>query len=82
VNGQKVNIASYQVGADDVVSVNEKSRSQLRIQAALQLSVQRAPIDWVDVDIEKMEGVFRRSPDRNELPQEINENLIVELYSK
>ena len=82
VNGQKVNIASYQVGADDVVSVNEKSRSQLRIQAALQLSVQRAPIDWVDVDIEKMEGVFRRPPDRNELPQEINENLIVELYSK
>ena len=82
VNGQKVNIASYQVGADDVVSVNEKSRSQLRIQAALQLSVQRAQIDWVDVDIEKMEGVFRRPPDRNELPQEINENLIVELYSK
>ncbi len=82
VNGQKVNIASYQVGADDVVSVNEKSRSQLRIQAALQLSVQRAQIDWVDVDIEKMEGVFRRSPERNELPQEINENLIVELYSK
>ena len=82
VNGQKVNIASYQVGADEVVAVNEKSRSQLRIQAALQLSVQRAQIDWVDVDIEKMEGVFRRPPDRNELPQEINENLIVELYSK
>ncbi len=82
VNGQKVNIASYQVRADDVVSVKEKSRAQLRIQAALQLSVQRTPIDWVDVDIEKMEGVFRRPPDRNELPQEINENLIVELYSK
>ncbi len=82
VNAQKVNIASYQVAADDVVSVVEKSRGQLRIQAALQLAIQRAPVDWVDVDIEKMEGVYRRSPDRNELPQEINENLIVELYSK
>ena len=82
VNGQKVNIPSYQVRAEDVVSVTEKSRGQLRIQAALQLSVQRQQVDWVDVNIEKMEGVFRRTPDRSELPQEINENLIVELYSK
>ena len=82
VNGQKVNIPSYQVRAEDAVSVTEKSRGQLRIQAALQLSVQRQQVDWVDVNIEKMEGVFRRTPDRSELPQEINENLIVELYSK
>ena len=82
VNGQIVNIASYIVSADDVVAVNEKSRSQMRIQAALQLASQRAPVEWVDVDPSKMEGVFRRLPDRQELPVEINENLIVELYSK
>jgi small subunit ribosomal protein S4 len=82
VNGRSVNIPSYQVRAEDVVAVTEKARAQLRVQAALQLSVQRPPIDWVSVDVEKMEGVFKRGPDRAELPQEINENLIVELYSK
>jgi len=82
VNGQSVNIPSYQVSPEDVVSVTEKSRGQLRIQAALQLASQRAPVEWVDVDSTKMEGVFRRHPDRAELPTEINENLIVELYSK
>jgi small subunit ribosomal protein S4 len=82
VNGRKVNIPSYQVSPDDVVSVAEKARSQLRIQSALQLASQRAPVDWVDVDGSKMEGVFKRLPDRGELPSEINENLIVELYSK
>jgi small subunit ribosomal protein S4 len=82
VNGGIVNIASYQVKPDDVVAVAEKSRAQLRIQAALQLAAQRGQVDWVDVSAEKMEGVFKRLPDREELPAEINENLIVELYSK
>ncbi len=82
VNGQKVNIPSYQVRPEDVVSVTEKARAQLRIQSALQLAGQRAPVDWVEVDASKMEGVFKRVPDRSELPPEINENLIVELYSK
>lgn len=82
VNGQKVNIPSYQVAPEDVVTVTEKSRAQLRIQSALQLASQRAPIDWVDVDATKMEGTFKRAPDRSELPPDINENLIVELYSK
>jgi len=82
VNGRPVNIASYQVSPEDVVSVTEKARAQLRIQSALQLAGQRAPIDWVDVDATKMEGVYKRVPDRSELPPEINENLIVELYSK
>lgn len=82
VNGQKVNIPSYQVKAEDVISVTEKARAQLRIQSALQLASQRAPVDWVEVDATKMEGVFKRVPDRSELPPEINENLIVELYSK
>ena len=82
VNGQSVNIPSYQVSPEDVVSVAEKSRGQLRIQSALQVAGQRAPVEWVDVDATKMEGVFKRLPDREELPAEINENLIVELYSK
>ena len=82
VNGSLVNIPSYQVTADDVVGVSEKARGQLRIQSALQLASQRAPVEWVDVDPTKLEGVYRRPPDREELPPEINENLIVELYSK
>jgi small subunit ribosomal protein S4 len=82
VNGRPVNIPSYQVAPEDVVSVSEKSRAQLRISSALQLASQRAPVDWVDVDATKMEGVFKRQPDRSELPPDINENLIVELYSK
>ena len=82
VNGRSVNVPSYEVQAEDVVAVQPKSREQLRIKAALQLASQRAPVEWVDVDPEKMEGVYRRVPDRAELPAEINENLIVELYSK
>ena len=79
VNGGIVNIASYQVKADDIVAVAE---GQLRIQAAMQLAAQRGQVDWVEVNAEKMEGTFKRLPDREELPAEINENLIVELYSK
>jgi small subunit ribosomal protein S4 len=82
VNGRSVNIASYQVTPEDVVSVTEAAKAQLRIQAALQLASQRAQVLWVDVDPNKMEGTYKRFPDREELPQEINENLIVELYSK
>lgn len=82
VNGGLVNVASYQVQPGDVVAVEEKSRNQLRIQAALQLASQRGEIDWVDVNAGNFEGVFKRMPDREELPTEINENLIVELYSK
>ena len=82
VNGGIVNIASYQVQPDDIVAVGEKAKGQLRIQAALQLASQRSPVEWVDVNAEKMEGTFKRLPDREELPAEINENLIVELYSK
>lgn len=82
VNGECVNIPSYQVKPDDVVSVREKSRGQLRIQSALQLAAQRSPSAWVEVDASKLSGIFKRAPDREELPQEINENLIVELYSK
>lgn len=82
VNGRKVTIPSLQVAEGDVIAVREKAKKQLRIQSALQLATQRGSVDWVDVDANKMEGVFKRAPDRGELPSEINENLIIELYSK
>ena len=82
VNGALVNIPSYQVRPDDVITVREKSKSQLRIQAALQLAAQRAPCEWLEFDASKLAGTFKRHPDRGELSAEINENLIVELYSK
>ncbi len=82
VNGKVVNIPSYQVQVGDVVAVREKAKNQLRIQSALTLSAQRADIDWIDVNAEKKEGVFKRVPDRGDLSADINENLIVELYSK
>ena len=82
VNGKSVNIPSYQVVPGDVVAVREKSKSQLRIKSALDLAAQRAPVQWVEVDANKMEGVFKTLPERSDLPSDINENLIVELYSK
>jgi small subunit ribosomal protein S4 len=82
VNGAAVNIASYQVKAGDVVSVREKAKNQLRIKQSLEIAAQRADVDWVDVNSEKLEGVFKRIPERQDLPAEINESLIVELYSK
>lgn len=82
VNGKVVNIASYNVKPGDVISVREKSRNQLRIQQALALASQRGELDWVEVNTSKMEGVFKHYPDRAELSSDINENLIVELYSK
>lgn len=82
VNGKKVNIASYRVADGDVVSIRERSKNQLRIQSALQIASQRGLVDWVEVDANKLEGVFKRTPERADLPAEINENLIVELYSK
>jgi len=82
VNGQTLNVPSYQVQEGDVIAVREKSKNQLRIQSSLTIAAQRADIEWVDVSVEKKEGVFKRVPDREDLPAEINENLIVELYSK
>lgn len=82
VNGTRVNIPSYQVHPADEISVSEKARKQLRIQGALETASQRGFVDWVDVDIKKMAGVFRSLPERSDLPSDINEHLIVELYSK
>jgi small subunit ribosomal protein S4 len=82
VNGTRVNIPSYQVQAGDVVSIREKAKKQLRIQSSLAVASNRGAVEWVDVDTTKLEGTLKALPDRGELPAEINENLIVELYSK
>ncbi|MCC5854698.1 MAG: 30S ribosomal protein S4 [Idiomarina sp.] len=82
VNGRVVNIPSYQVKADDVVSVREKAKKQARIIAALELAEQREKPTWVEVDTKEMQGIFKRNPERSDLSADINEQLIVELYSK
>ncbi|UXM82355.1 30S ribosomal protein S4 [Shewanella seohaensis] len=82
VNGRVVNIPSFKVSANDVVSVREKSRTQARIKAALEVASQREKPTWVEVDSAKMEGAFKRLPERSDLSADINEQLIVELYSK
>ncbi|MNN13629.1 30S ribosomal protein S4 [compost metagenome] len=82
VNGQTVNVPSYQIKAGDVVAIREKSKNQLRIAQALELCGQRGRVEWVEVDAEKKSGVFKSVPARSDLSADINENLIVELYSK
>ncbi|MBE9539072.1 MAG: 30S ribosomal protein S4, partial [Proteobacteria bacterium] len=82
VNGVVVNIPSYQVRAGDTVSLREKAKKQLRVQSSLALAAQRGEPEWIEVNNEKLEGVFKSVPDRQDLSSEINENLIVELYSK
>lgn len=82
VNGEVVNIPSYLVAPGDIVSVREKSKTQLRIQSALTLAQGRAACDWLEVDSSALSGTFKNVPDRDRLPQDISEQLIVELYSK
>ena len=82
VNGSSVNIPSYKVKGGDTISLTERAKKQLRVQAALALASQRGEPEWVEVSNEKMEGVFKAPPDRQDLSSEINESLIVELYSK
>ncbi len=82
VNGSRVNIPSYQVKAEDVLSIRDKAKSQLRIKASLESAKQRGFSDWLTVNVDKMEGTFKQVPERSELPSDINEQLIVELYSK
>ncbi|MDH2924606.1 SSU ribosomal protein S4P [Nicoletella semolina] len=82
VNGRVVNIPSFQVSVGDIVSVREKSKKQARIKASLELASQREKPTWLEVDVTKMEGVFKRVPERSDLSADINEHLIVELYSK
>jgi small subunit ribosomal protein S4 len=82
VNGQSVNIASYLVKAGDVVAVREKSKKQARIVEALQLAQQVGFPAWVEVSLDKAEGTFKQVPDRDQFAADVNESLIVELYSR
>ena len=82
VNGKPVNIPSYLVRTTDTVSVREKSRSQLRIKASLDLAEQHGFPSWVEVDAKNFKGVFKALPDRAEFANDVNEQLVVELYSK
>ncbi len=82
VNDKIVNIASYQVQAGDTISVKEKAKNQLRVKNAIELAANRGTAEWIEVDTAKLTGTFKSAPDRADLPSDINENLIVELYSK
>ncbi len=82
VNGKTVNIPSYQVKEEDKIEVREKAKKQVRVQNALALAEQYGFVDWIEVDANARVGVFKRTPDRSDLPADINESLIVELYSK
>jgi small subunit ribosomal protein S4 len=82
VNGSLVNIPSYQVKAADVITIREKAKKQLRIQDSLNTAEQFGFPDWVVVDTKKMTGTFRAPPERTDLSADINESLVVELYSK
>ncbi len=82
VNEVIVNIASYQVKASDIIEVREKSKKQLRIQESLSVSEQYGFPGWVEVDTKGLKGTFKSVPERSDLPSDINESLVVELYSK
>ncbi len=82
VDNKIVNIASYQIRPNQTVSIREKSKKQARIADAMELALQRGLPSWVEVDSKKFEGLFKSVPERSDLPAEINESLVVELYSK
>jgi len=82
VNGKTANVASYLVNETDQIEVREKARKQVRVQSAMALAEQYGFPDWIEVDSNAYKGVFKRVPERVDLPADINESLIVELYSK
>jgi small subunit ribosomal protein S4 len=82
VNGKVVNIPSYQVQAGDEIEVREKAKKQNRVKLAMELASQEGIADWLEVNEKSLSGVFKNIPARDELPSEIEEHLIVELYSK
>ncbi len=82
VNGKKVNIPSYILSANDIVSLREKAQKQLRVQDSLKLVEANGFPSWVEVDVKKFSGIFKAAPDRSEFASDVNEQLVVELYSK
>lgn len=82
VNGKRVNVPSYQVQPNDVVEIAQRAKEQLRVKAALEAAEQRGFPDWLEVDTKAMKGIFKTTPERGDLPSDINESLVVALYSK
>ena len=82
VNGKRLNIPSYQVRPSDEITVTDSAKEQIRVTAALEAAEQRGVADWLDVDFKAKKGVYRATPDRSELPGEIDESLVIALYSK
>lgn len=82
VNGVKSNIPSIKVKAGDVVAIDEKAKNQLRIKGSMDAAQNRGIVEWLDVDSSKLEGTFKNVPERSDLSADINEHLVVELYSK
>jgi small subunit ribosomal protein S4 len=82
VNSKVVNIPSYQVKPDDVITVREKAKKQTRITDSINLAKARGIADWISLDENKLEATFKNVPERTDLPPDINEQLVVELYSK
>src|SRR5699024_2436878 len=82
INGVTADIASMAVKPGDVVSIREKAKKQLRIREALDLATGIGLPQWVDVDTDKLSGVFKQAPDRADVAQDVNESMIVELYSR
>lgn len=82
VNGRRVNIPSYQVRPNDLIEIATSAQEQLRIKAALEAAGQRGIPEWLDVDVKAMKGTFKNVPERTDLPSDINESLVVALYSK
>ncbi len=83
VNGKVVNIPSFAISVDDKISIRNKAKKQLRIQEAINVAQEMdTVVEWVEIDPKKMEGTFKAVPERHDLPPDINENLVVELYSK
>jgi small subunit ribosomal protein S4 len=82
VNGKLVNVPSYQISAGDEIAIRDKAKNQLRVQAALDIAEQVGTPEWLEVDMKARKGVFKNAPDRSDLPAEIDESLVVALYSK
>lgn len=82
LNGKRVNIPSYQVKPDDVISLANSENQQIRVKAAVEAAEQRGVADWLSMDFKAMKGTYKSVPERSELPSEIDESLVIALYSK
>jgi small subunit ribosomal protein S4 len=82
VNNRRTNIPSYQLRPNDTIEIASSAKEQLRVKAALEAAEQRGVPEWLEVDAKAMKGVYKAAPERSELPSDLNEHLVVALYSK